>query len=82
MIKRHITPNIVQNIQVTGSFVWDCHLGIYMSVCRDLWQPPEMSVGHTQRLTNQFSIYIKFENVIGLEILSGKLLLHMTYSLT
>ena len=53
-----------------------------MSVCRYLWQPPEMSVGHTQRLTDQFSMYIKFENVIGVEILSRKLLLHMTYRLT
>ena len=33
-------------------------------------------------LTDHFSRYIKFENVIRLEILSGTLLLHMTYSLT
>ena len=38
-----------------------------------------MLVGQTKRLTAYFSMYIKFENVIGLEILSGKLLLHMTY---
>ena len=62
---------------------WVANLaGRYMSVCRYLWQPSEMSVGHTQRLTGQFSMYIKFENVIGLEILSRKLLLPMTYSLT
>ena len=78
----HITPNIGQNILVTEIVVWDCQLGRYMSVCRVLWQPPEMSVRHTKRLTNQFSMYIKFEYVIGLEILSGKLVLHMTYSLT
>ena len=80
--KRHITPNIGQNILVTIFFVLDCQLGRYMSVCRDLWQPPEISVWHTKRLTGQFSMYIKFENVIGLEILGSKLLLHMTYSLT
>ena len=34
-----------------------------------------MLVGQTKRLTAYFSMYIKFENVIGLEILSGKLLL-------
>ena len=38
-----------------------------------------MLVGQTKRLTAYFSMYIKFENVIGLEILSGKLLLHMKY---
>ena len=53
-----------------------------MSVCRDLWQPPEMLVGHTKRLTDQFSMYIEFENVIRVEVLSGKLLLQMTFSLT
>ena len=63
-------------------FLWDCQLDRYMSVCRDLWQPPEMSVWHTKSLTSQFSMYIKFENIIGLEILRSKLLLQMTYSLT
>ena len=47
---------------------WVANLaGRYMSVCRDLWQPPEMSVGHKKRLTDQFSMYITLESGIRLE---------------
>ena len=62
----HITPNIGQNILLR----------------HDLWQPPEMLVGQKTSLTYHFYRYRKFENVIGFEILSGKLLFQMTYSLS
>ena len=61
---------------------WDCQLGRNMGVGRDLWQPYEMLVGQTTRLTAHSSTYIKFENVIGLEMSRKKFLLQMTYNLT
>ena len=33
---------------------WDCQLGRNMGVERDLWQPSEMLVGQTTRLTAHF----------------------------
>ena len=63
-------------------FLWDCQLGKNIQVGHDLWQPTEMLVGQKKSLTDYFSRFTKFENVIGLEILSEILLLQMTYSLT
>ena len=80
--KRHMTPNFGHNILGYWIFFWDCQLGRSMLVGHDLWQPPEMLVGQKKSLRDHFLRYIKFENVIGLEISSGILSLHMTYSLT
>ena len=77
-----MTPSFGHNILGYWIFFWDCQLGRNMLVGHDLWQPPEMLVGQKKSLRDNFLRYIKFENVIGLEILSGKLSFHMTYSLT
>ena len=67
------------SLQISVRILWSLEFLNGIANLADIWVYVEV-YGNPLKcwLKGQFSIYIKFENVIGLEILSSKLLLHMT----